>query len=263
MGAGLDCGSATNQRASAKASRSASRIRCRRSHPQRLQAGQLETLQDVERQQGRHPLAVGPAFPDSRPAVSGRHGQLPTALVRGQIGLSQHAAAVPNRLGDGPSDIPPVVGCRSAGRDRPQGASQARIVENLPRHRGPAADGELLAAQGGRELPLRPQRPEVSGDGCDRKPALGQLRGGPQHLRQRKPAVPFYQVAPGGAGARDRHGEGLERRQGLLESTLLQQLQRKSGRCPAGTVERGDLPGGGLDSRGRSSRRRSRWRWAR
>ena len=192
------------------------------------------------------PLPVRWALPDAQPAVGRADRLVPSAVVACEIFDRQAAARSLDGHRDRFSDLALIEGRLSPFGYRAESAGEARVAEDLAGPRRPAVDRQLTSAGRLLELSLGPSLPEVGRDRRGREAFFCQADGGCEYAAQRQAPVPFVQVTPARACARNGDGVGVEWRQLAAEPLLLQARQGKRRRRAARAVQRGDLSVGGL-----------------
>ncbi len=195
--------------------------------------------EDEEGGQGQVSLGVGGHGPGCPAVDPGAYRSHPLRLVGGQVLAGDPTV---HRLRDGIGDGSPVETSRPLLGDDLQGAGHPGTSDDLPRpgwrapgiHLGPRRmAGEIPGGEGPAQLPRR------------RESVVGQTDGRNQQVRQRHPSEPPGQLLPAGDTSRHRHAEGVERRDAVFASELVE-VGVGSGR-PAGVDGVGGLDSGLMD----------------
>ena len=165
----------------------------------------VDSFENVQRDQRRDPLAVGRALVDRVAAVGRRERRLECRAVRGQI-VQRHAAAVQlQRLDDRPRRRAPVEGVGAAFGDGAQHPRDARIAPHLARARRALAEQQIAARRPLLAQQLLLARPAAADHRRDREALFGQLDRRRERLAQRHPSEAAQRVRPAGDRARRGH----------------------------------------------------------
>ena len=183
------------------------RLQMQAFRPQRIEARELEALQDVEDEQRDDPLPVGRALVDVEAPVVGADRLDLLRREGGEI-VRRHRAAVGGEVGgDLVGDGAAIEGVAAALRDQAQRLRQCRqAVDGAGGGRAAAGQVEGAGVLAGLEL-LRIQRPVVGDAAVDDEAFLGIADGGLQHRVEAHGAVVREQPLPGADGAR--HGDRM------------------------------------------------------
>ena len=167
--------------------------------------------------------------------------------MRRQVALVEHPARGLHSCGDIVCDFALVERPLAALSHDAQRAREIGIAEALPGPGCAAIEGERQAAEGVTQRVLDAELPEVSCEGRDREAFLGKQDRRRKDAGHRQPAVALDQIAPPGAGARDRDRVRVRGGRRGAEALLDQESNGRRGGRTARAVERRDPPGRGLE----------------
>ena len=213
---------------------------------ERRQPGEIETLQDIQRQQGSQPLPIGRTFPDAHTAIFNADRPLPGAVVGSQVLDAQAAAGFLHHASNRRGDLTLVESRLTAFGNLLQAAPQAGIAKNFARLRAAPLDRQFLPPWRRAQLALGAALPEMRRNRRHRKPLLRQADGGRQDGAERQAAMSFDQIAPAGAGARHGNRIRVVGGQFIPKALVFQALQRQSRRGAPGAVQSAHLARGSL-----------------